>query len=187
MYFDYPGEASIQLPYLRPAVKLEPGTLTDQIPTGRAVVRPWVADRYPELFGDWRCEVVALDVRRTFWEKATILHAEYYRPDNQSLPARYARHYSDVARMVGSSDGDAHLADRDMCLRVAEWKRLTFPRAWAHYVLATHGTLRLVPDEKRIGALRDDYARMRDMFLSEPAPFAEVIATLRDAEAIINA
>jgi hypothetical protein len=32
------------------------------------------------LCSDWQCEVVALELQRTFWEKATILHAEYHRP-----------------------------------------------------------------------------------------------------------
>jgi hypothetical protein len=57
-------------------VKLEFGSLTDRRPAGRHPAAPWIAEALPATFGDWRCEVVALQVERTFWEKATILHAE---------------------------------------------------------------------------------------------------------------
>jgi hypothetical protein len=39
-----------------------------------------MADVFPVAFLDWHCEVVVLDVKRSFWEKATILHTEYHRP-----------------------------------------------------------------------------------------------------------
>ena len=45
-----------------------------------------MAEAIPEAFPDWRCEVIALDVERSFWEKATILHTEYHRPPDKSTP-----------------------------------------------------------------------------------------------------
>jgi hypothetical protein len=75
LLFHYPTTQSHGFEYLKRSVKLEFGSLTDQQPTGRHPVRPWVADTIPMAFPDWRCEVVALEVERTFWEKATILHA----------------------------------------------------------------------------------------------------------------
>jgi hypothetical protein len=38
-----------------------------------------VAEVLPAAFPDWKCEVVALEVERSFWEKATILHTEFHR------------------------------------------------------------------------------------------------------------
>jgi len=43
--------------------------------------------------------VVALYVARTFWEKATILHAEHHRPAHLPVRDRFARHYSDFASL----------------------------------------------------------------------------------------
>lgn len=67
-------------------MKLELGSLTDQQPVGRHPVRPWIANEFPEVFTDWRCEVVALGVERSFWEKATILHAEHPRRRTNQPP-----------------------------------------------------------------------------------------------------
>ena len=80
LLFHYPSSQPAGFEYLKRAVKLEFGSLTDQQPVGRHPVRPWVADVLPVAFPDWQCEVVVLEVERSFWEKATILHTEYHRP-----------------------------------------------------------------------------------------------------------
>ena len=79
LLFHYPSSQPGGFEYLKRAVKLEFGSLTDQKPVGRHPVRPWVADVLPVAFPDWQCEVVVLEVERSFWEKATIpsTHTEY--------------------------------------------------------------------------------------------------------------
>ena len=86
LLFHYPSSQPAGFEYLKRSVKLEFGSLTDQQPVGRHPVRPWVADVLPDAFPDWRCEVVALEVERSFWEKATILHTEYHRPAEKPTP-----------------------------------------------------------------------------------------------------
>jgi hypothetical protein len=78
--FEYPSSESSGFDYLRREVKLELGSLTDQQPTGQHAVRAWIVDDFPAAFTDWNCQVTALELARTFWEKATILHAEHHRP-----------------------------------------------------------------------------------------------------------
>ena len=96
LYFGYPSTQAQGFEYVRREVKLELGTLTDQQPTGRYPLRPLLADAYPALFADWTCDVTALELQRTFWEKATILHSEFFRPEGSATPDRYARHYFDM-------------------------------------------------------------------------------------------
>ncbi len=153
---------------------------------GRHPVRPWIAEEFPSLFVDWQCEVIALDLSRTFWEKATILHAEYHRPADQPTPHRYARHYADVARLLEHSTAAAFLGDKTLCSRIADWKSRAFARGWARYDLARHGSFRLAPATHRWAALAGDYAVMRPLFLREPRPFAEVMQQLTTAEQTIN-
>lgn len=94
LHFHYPSSQPDGFEYLKRAVRLEFGSLTDQQPLGRHSLRPWVADVLPEAFPDWKCEVIALEVERSFWEKATILHAEYHRPADKATPDRFSRHGS---------------------------------------------------------------------------------------------
>jgi len=74
--------------YIAPLVKMEFGSLTDQRPTGTHPIAPLVATLTPDAFDDFHAEVVALEFERTFWEKATILHAEHHRPTTQPLRDR---------------------------------------------------------------------------------------------------
>lgn len=168
-------------------MKLELGSLTDQRPTEQHAVRPWVVNDFPAAFPDWQCQVTALELARTFWEKATILHAEHHRPADQATPDRYARHYADMERLLRHPDANATLADHALCARVVEWKSRVFARQWARYDLARPATFRLLQTDERRAALSRDYAQMRAMFIAEPPEFEVVMATLAEAERALNA
>jgi Nucleotidyl transferase AbiEii toxin, Type IV TA system len=187
VHFEYPSAEAGGFDYLRREVKLELGSLTDQRPTEQHAVRAWVVDDFPAAFTDWNCHVTALELPRTFWEKATILHAEHHRADGQATPDRYARHYSDMARLLGHANAEAMLADHALCARVVEWKSRVFARQWARYDLAKPGTFRLLPPEERLAALARDYAQMGAMFLAAPPQFDAVLEMLGAAERTLNA
>ncbi|MDP3652155.1 MAG: nucleotidyl transferase AbiEii/AbiGii toxin family protein [Rhodoferax sp.] len=186
VYFRYPSTQGGGFDYLKREVKLELGTLTDQQPTGHYAVKPLLADIYPVLFEDWSCTVTALELERTFWEKATILHAEFHRPPDSPTPTRYARHYFDMVKLLAHPNAAQFMADKDQCNRVVDWKSRVFARGWARYDLAHHGSFRLLPPPERQGALGQDYATMRPMFMTEPPPFADLMEQLARAEAQLN-
>ena len=172
--------------YISPAVKIEFGSLTDQRPTGTHSIAPLIAELGLEGFSDFRAEVVALEIERTFWEKATILHAEYHRPAAQAIRDRFARHYSDFAALWRHPGGRAAAPRLDLLERVRIHKSRFFGSSWAHYETAVPGTLRLTVPDARLADLRRDYAAMEPMFLSPPPSFEEIIDTLREAEHAIN-
>lgn len=173
--------------YIAPVVKIEFGSLTDQRPTGTHLIVPLIAQLAPDAFDDFRAEVVALEIERTFWEKATILHAEYHRPAEQPIRDRFARHYADVAALWNHPGGRAAATRLDLLDRVRVHKSRFFRSSWAHYESASPGTLRLAPPTSREAELRRDYAAMQPMFLSPPPAFEEVLATLHNAEEALNA
>ena len=184
LYFHYPTAIPAGADYIRRAVKLEFGSLTDQRPTGRHTVRPWLADLLPKVGG---CEVVALELERAFWEKATILHAEHHRDAASPMPDRYSRHYADLAALAFRPEIKAVAADSALCQRVVDWKAKFFARSWARYDLAVPGTFRLLPPDTRRTELALDYAEMRQMFIGEPLAFEAVMTALAGLEGVINA
>ena len=186
LLFHYPSSQPAGFDYLKRSVKLEFGSLTDQQPVGRHPVRPWTADVLPAAFLDWRCEVVTLEVERSFWEKATILHTEYHRPAERFTPDRFSRHYADTAAMAKHPTASKAIDQHDLRRRVVEWKSQFFGSSWANYDLAKPGTFRLVPPAERLPALRRDYHAMRDMYLAEPASFDDILTVLADLENRIN-
>ena len=173
-------------PYIPPLVKLEFGSLTDQRPIGTHMITSFIAELAPDAFDDFHTEVVALEIERTFWEKATILHAEYHRPAEQPMRDRFARHYADFAALWNHPSGLAAATRFDLLERVRTHKSRFFASGWTHFETAVPGTLRLVPPEARLAELRRDYAAMQPMFMSPPPSFDAIMSTLRLAEDAIN-
>lgn len=186
--FEYPPslEAGDAVAYVRPMVILEPGTHAEFIPRGSYTVRPFAAEQFPTVFGSADCEVEAITAERTFWEKATILHAEYHRPAAKPLVSRHSRHYYDMAMLAVSPVKANALADQALLRRVVRHKSEFYASAWARYDLAVPGTFRLVPAGHRLPDLRRDYQAMRTMIFNEPPSWDEVLSTLSDLEAEVN-
>ena len=184
--FYYPSNEPSGFDYLTRFVKMEFGSLTDQRPVGTHVVQPWVAEEFPKQLEDFRCELVALELERTFWEKATILRAEFHRDRAKPIRDRFSRHYSDMAALARHAIAERALAREDLRQRVADWKSRFFAASWSRYDLAKPGTFRLAPPEFRLAELKRDYQAMRDMFIAPPPSFESVIATVADLERQIN-
>ncbi len=173
--------------YVRPMVILEPGTHAEFMPRGRYPIKPFAAEHFPNLFAAPYCEVEALTAERTFWEKATILHAEHHRPAEKQIQGRHSRHYYDTAMMAQSPIKTRALADRELLARVVHHKNEFYYSKWARYDLAVPGTFRLVPPEPRLVELRRDYQSMSVMIFGEVPAFESILDTLRRLEAEINA
>lgn len=186
LLFHYPTSQSTGFDYIKRSVKLEFGSLTDQQPTGRHTIMPWIAEIFPKAFPDWRCEVIALEIERSFWEKATILHAEYHRPIYKPISDRYSRHYADTAMLAKHPEAIKAINLGDLRNQVVLWKSQFFGNSWARYELAKPGTFRLVPQAERLPALRRDYQLMRDMYLTEPPSIDDILTSLSELEHRIN-
>jgi hypothetical protein len=187
LLFDYPTSfAPDATGYIRRAVKIEMGARADHWPCETKTVTPYVAEQFPQGFKEASCAVKVLSVERTFWEKATILHAEFHRPVDKPLPERFSRHYGDFYELIHKGVSKSATAKLDLLARVAEHKNLFFKSSWARYGEAVIGTLRVAPTEHRLKALRDDYGKMQQMFFGEPPEFDKIISLLKQWESEFN-
>ncbi|HUJ08804.1 MAG TPA: nucleotidyl transferase AbiEii/AbiGii toxin family protein [Verrucomicrobiae bacterium] len=185
LLFAYPRAG--QTGSLRPQVKLEFGSLYDQRPTGTHTIKSLTAEVFSALFREASCQVVALEAERTFWEKATVLHAEYHRPADRPLPVGMSRHYSDLAALSRHAAGQRAVVDFDLLARVRAHKQTYFRSGWAHYETAVPGSFHLVPSPERRAQIAQDYRGMVDMFMATPPSFETVMTELEAMERQINA
>jgi hypothetical protein len=185
LLFHYPQAGGSGPEYIRPAVKIEMGARSDHWPKERREIVSYIGETLGEPIGV--AGVHALGAERTFWEKSTLLHAECHRPADKPMPARYARHFHDLARLANEPVAAKALEDAALRRRVVEHKTVYFRSSWARYDLAAPGAFRLVPDEARMAELKHDAEAMAEMFFSPPPPLDEVLETLRELEARINA
>ena len=188
IWFNYPSVTPQTSSYIAKRIKLEFGSLTNQQPAIKAIARTMLASVLPEgAFSDTISTVVVLGIARTFWEKATILHAEFHRPEHLPVRDRFARHYSDFSALWQQDAARAAgLARLDLLADVALHKSRYFASAWANYDSAKIGSLKLVPPSYRWAALAQDYATMHPMFMTEPPAFAELMQKLAQAEQVLN-
>lgn len=78
--FSYPSSFSDQA-ILR-EIRLEIGALAAWTPAKNSEIRSYAAEAYPFAFEQPSALVRTVLPERTFWEKATILHREAFRPEN---------------------------------------------------------------------------------------------------------
>jgi len=191
-YFNYPagiepaGQGG-RSPYVQRVVRLELGARSEHWPAEEGSVRSYAAEVMPEQFKEPGCRIRALSAQRTFWEKATLLHAEAHRPLEKALAVRLSRHYYDLAKLYQSTFGPRALADRALLANVVDHKSLFFRSGWANYATATAGSFRLVPPAERMAALKADYQAMRTyMIFGDSFEFEELMAVVSEVEAKIN-
>ena len=184
LLFHYPQAGAPGLSYIKQSVKIELGARSDHWPRETRTIRSYLGESLALPLGD--ATVQALAAERTFWEKATLLHAECHRPPGKAMPARYARHYHDMARLAESPVAEKALADTDLRKRVVAHKSVYFRSASAHYDLAVPPTFRLVPDDTRLAELQKDHDAMAQMFFQPPPPLSQILEILRALEARIQ-
>jgi hypothetical protein len=185
--FTYPStEVSGFRPYVRPAIRLELGARSDDWPAADADLTPYAAETFPDVFAVRSCRVRTLAAERTFWEKATLLHAECHRPPDKLSRERLARHYYDLHRLAQQPIADQALAQRDVLERVIAHKSFFFAQGWAHYDTARPGTFRLLPAAERLEPLRRDYRDMAAMIFGEAPEWDDIVRGLTELEERIN-
>jgi hypothetical protein len=188
LHFYYPkviaGQA--QLRYARPYVQIEISARAEHEPAEVRLIRPYLADQFEQLFDLPDTSIKVLAARRTFWEKATILHAESSRPADEPMPQRLARHAYDLHQLMVSGIGKEALDEIELLERVAKHKAFFYTQADVDYTAAYTGGLKVAPEGARIAELEKDYIAMRDFFMSDPPHFNAVLDSLKVIEAQAN-
>lgn len=182
-----PDAAYQDMAYITPRVKLELGARGDPWPIERRIIWPYAAEDYPEFFGDPDSAVTVLSAQRTFWEKATALHAEAHRPAESPTPQYFSRHYYDLAMLLDTEEGKAAAVDFELLTRVAKHKATYFRSGWASYDTACRGKLQLLPNEARLKDLRTDYRAMAPMMFDQnPLAFDDILLQIRKLQDAVN-
>jgi hypothetical protein len=191
LVFVYPKstDGTEAVAYASQTVLMEIGARSDHSPAGDHRVAPYAYEHYPDYFSAPHCEVRVLDPRRTFWEKATILHAHVHGGPDRAERDHLARHYYDVFMLSRTQLGRDALEDLSLLERVAVHKGIYFNASWARYQEAQLGTLRLVPPDDVEEVIRKDYRTMRSsgfFYGPDPPEFDAILEGLGELEVAIN-
>ena len=191
LLFTYPTVFPSPSGYLRRVVKLEMGARSQTVPFAVAPIQTYVAEAIPQIIADGVFQVRTVAARRTFWEKALLLHEETYRPQHPDQSVRksgLARHYYDLWRLIKLGVADQAVADQLLFAQVVAHRRVFFHYNWIDYATMRPGSLRLLPSDDQLAAWRQDYDAMRaEMFFGDAPAFDVVLAAVDEFARQFNA
>jgi len=107
--------------YVKPVVLIESGTKAAHEPIERVEIKAFVEDAIADIkTSSW---VNVLSPKRTFWEKATILHAENKINKPERVKERLSRHLYNLLMLYRSDIGKEAIKNIDLLVKVAEHKK----------------------------------------------------------------
>jgi len=156
-------------------IRLEIGSLAAWTPLTTRSITSMTAEVMPQVFTRPSTEVRTVDAKRTFWEKATILHDVAHRT---TLPSRYSRHFYDLYQLSLSDIKTNAFDDVRLLKKVADFKSKFYRSNRARYDQATPKEILLIPSEIIIEQLEKDYEAMKSMIYGEVIPFETILGGL---------
>lgn len=174
--------------YVKPVVRLELGARSDQTPSEPLQATSMATEELGiELSQLAPIKVPTLAAARTFWEKASLLHAENHREQPFEPARQRSRHLYDLMQLARSEHSELAIADHELRERVVQHKSLYFASASARYDLFKPPSICLLPlDSDALRRLRSDYAQMEVMFFGDRPKFDDLLEDLRALEARLN-
>jgi len=179
--FYYPTLES-QTSYISQRVYIECGIRGSMEPAENASIKPYVS----EIMETKPVQIHVLSPLRTFWEKATLLHAEAHRPNEKSTPIRLSRHYYDLFMFERSLYGKSAMSNISLLKDVIHHKTFLFPCTWAQYKIILQKGIKLVPDDKKLREIKADYDQTKIMLFNFTPEFNDIISKIKEMEVTIN-
>jgi hypothetical protein len=170
--------------YLKPQVQIEIGSRSLMEPTKLCPVQSIVGETLTEQnFIDNPAEISIVLPKKTFLEKAFLLHEEFQRPSEKINLGRKSRHLYDLEKMMDTVHGKAALEDNKLYNSIIQ-HRLRF----AHLQgvdYSTHSPDRIdfIPPGKYINELKADYKTMQEnMIYGDSLAFDKLIERLTELQ-----
>lgn len=171
--------------YLNPVVRLEFGARSDTDPSAAPEIQPYISEYFPGALPDGVFTVNTVAPKRTFWEKAMLLHEEALR--GAKPKPRLARHYYDLWCLIRRGVAVEAAKDLDLFRRIAEHRSVFFRKNRQVVASLKPGSLQVLPAKAQIPVWRRDYDAMREaMFFGEVPDFDDVMTVVEGFQTKFN-
>lgn len=167
--------------YLKDWIKVEISCRSLREPYDSVQLRSIIAENYPnERFADDSFTVNAVSPKRTFLEKAFLLHEALQKGRIHSL--RMTRHLYDLYKLMDTNFAKEALSDIALYKTIVEHRSIMTREKGVDYSTLRPSQINFIPEnEDVIGIWRDDYKNMRETFFYEiPINFDELLKRMKD-------
>lgn len=166
--------------YLQPRVLIEVGARSLMEPSEERKIQSMVDLHFSDKdFADKPISIPTVLPKRTFLEKAFLLHEEFQKPVEQIRVKRLSRHLYDLGKLMDTQHGEDGLNDTELYKTVVAHRQKFNPIRGIDY--ANHQPYRIdfVPPKNIIKKLEADYVAMQEsMIYGDSKSFEELIASI---------
>jgi len=168
--------------YIEPKIKVEAGVRSARVPTIKRSIDSFF-EQILEKSNPIKVEILHPD--RTFWEKATILHAENSKNEPLRIEKRnhMSRHIYDLVKLYNSEYGKTAINNLDLLADVVLHKSTFYKDNKADYNNATPENIKIVPTEELNNSFKVDYEDMvKSMIIGNPPTYEELLESLEEIQ-----
>jgi len=168
--------------YIADEVKIEVSVRSLKVPFTTRPVQSILNEVFPNpVYNETPFPVSVVEPRKTFLEKAFLLHEEFLKPEKSKIKGeRMSRHPYDLVSMMNTEIGPAALTDHNLYDHLIIHRKWYTGFAWVDYESLGHSTISFVPSAEVLEIYRNDYETMKEQMIYEEAmDFDDLIEQLK--------
>jgi hypothetical protein len=169
------------LAYIPDSVKIEVSVRSLNTPHTQRNIQSVLNEFFPQpVYGETPFPVSVVEARKTFLEKAFLLHEEFKKPDRSRIRAeRMSRHIYDLASMAHTEIELAALADHKLYEELITHRKWYTGYTYLDYESLGHSLIEFVLPDDLKEVYRKDYQTMQEqMIYGDTKGFDELLETL---------
>lgn len=177
--------------YMPASIKIEVSGRSMTEPVETVAIKTLVAEQFPTVpYADTPFPVTAASAKRTFLEKAFLLHEIFHQQGVPPRVERMSRHLYDLEKMMDSQVETNALGDTALYRDIVEHRRHFIGLYNFDYDTLWPATLSFLPPSVQSGTWEADYRSMQtNMIPGVSLPYAELIERLTELNsrfAVVN-
>ncbi len=175
--------------YLSARVLIEVSGRSMAEPIETSKVNNLISEVFPSApFTDTSFEVRAVSPKRTFLEKAFLLHEEFCKPVDEVRTNRMSRHLYDLEKLMDTTIAEKALSDQELYDSIIEHRSTFIGLKGFDYNTLNRETIRFVPPPEISEIWEKDYTAMQtSMIYGESLPYSDLLARIADLNNMFNA
>lgn len=170
-------------PYLADEVKIEVSVRSKLEPYTPMPITSLLHKYFPNAaYAEEPFEVLAVEPKKTFLEKAFLLHEQFHRDSTVIIKTeRMSRHYHDLSMMMNTNVCAEALADKELYAAIVKHRRYYNKIKGIDYDLLQTPYIDFYPPKEMLDGYKADYKVMREhMIYGEPPDETQLFKMIND-------
>jgi len=168
-------------PYLQPRVLIEVGARSLMEPNEERKIQSMVGSQFSDRdFADKPISIPTVLPKRTFLEKAFLLHEEFQKPIKYIRVERLSRHLYDLDKLMNMQHGEDALNDHELYRSIVAHREMFNQIRGVDYANHQPDKIDFIPPKDIIEKLKADYIGMQEsMIYGDSKNFEELITSIK--------